>query len=341
MLSALRRAVGKEVRDLEVQLSPPAKALLAAGGRLYGGPWKYSPAYEATLARRVRRRVSTLSPGVVLEIADLVVPTVAPTLVYQDMNFDVAAAHADLVGPNNVSTFPTTTDHLQELAARQTERYADLEGVIAASAWYAEWLVKRCGLDQSAVHVVRPGINNPPSRARREVEPERARVLFVGGEFHRKGGEVLVEAARRARARVPNLELTIAGPRRLDLPADEWIHWLGVVDPAAVSALYYEHDLFVLPSLFEAFGIALLEARAAGLPCIAADHMAMPELVSPRASRLVPVGEVDPLADAIVELIEDVDARQAAIAEASAALEAWSWDRAADEILGVVRAIRA
>ena len=97
---------------------------------------------------------------------------------------------------------------------------------------------------------------------------------------------------------------------------------------AFAARLYEEATLFAMPSRFEPFGIVFLEAMAYGLPCIAADTCAMPEIVEHgRTGLVVPPGDADALAEALIEATAD-PARLAGMSAAARQtfLERWTWD---------------
>lgn len=340
---------GIELLDLEAQPPLPLQAALAGGLGLLGQqPWKYAPMYRALEVRRVRRSAERQRPDAIVEIADLVVPTVAPTWSYQDSGFAVALDHYEAFGRDRVSTFPTDRDTLRRLADAQHEALNRIDGLIAMGRWFAEDAVRRGVLPAHKVHAIGAGIApafaHLPPRVPRE-RAARTRVLFLGGEFLRKGGDWLLEAMahlRRDGARA--LRLTVAGPARWPLasPPPDWVDFIGPVPREAVPALFMQHDLFAMPSRFEAYGIALLEARAAGLPCVARDAFAMPELVEPGVGGLL-WNTADPrdLAERLQQALDD-DALHASCArEASRLAQAFSWDRVAERLLHVVGPARA
>jgi glycosyltransferase involved in cell wall biosynthesis len=133
------------------------------------------------------------------------------------------------------------------------------------------------------------------------------RALFVGSPFVHKGGDVLLRAWPLVRERVPDAELQIVGPRRDPAPGfGHGVTWAGRIDRAALARLYSAASVFVLPSLFDAWGHVFVEAMGHGLPCIGTDCCAMPELIADGTSgRLVAREAVEPLADALCELLTD------------------------------------
>lgn len=109
----------------------------------------------------------------------------------------------------------------------------------------------------------------------------KLRVLFVGSLGQRKGLSYLFRACRELRA---DVSLTVIGSKPLTpCPALDRelrdVRWLPTCPHSQVLAEMASHDVFVFPSLFEGFGLVLLEAMAMGLPIIATPHTAAPDLI--------------------------------------------------------------
>ncbi len=87
--------------------------------------------------------------------------------------------------------------------------------------------------------------------------------LFVGIDFERKGGPVLLRAWSAVRERLPDAELWVVGPKRRPAAAEQpGVRWHGFVsDRDELADLYARATLFVLPSLFEPWGGVLMEAQ--------------------------------------------------------------------------------
>jgi alpha-maltose-1-phosphate synthase len=200
------------------------------------------------------------------------------------------------------------------LSPRAAKRWIEYEASIfreASSVFtYSEFTrrsaIEDYGCEPQSVVAAGAGANQllPCPREHDVLAP---RALFVGFEFERKGGFVLLDAWPQVRARVPNAELVIAGPdRRPRRALPRGVRWVGRVNRAALTELYEAASVFVMPSLFEPWGHVFLEAMGHGLPCIGTDRCAMPEIIQERVTgRLVAAGEPEPLADALVELLAD------------------------------------
>jgi starch synthase len=135
------------------------------------------------------------------------------------------------------------------------------------------------------------------------------RILFIGTDFVRKGGPQLLEAFRIVRESLPAAELHLVGPMKLEnLPAGVVFHGrLSKADPEQnqkLESLFRESSLFVLPSLYEPFGIAPLEAMLYQLPCLVTDAWALREAVTPAVNGdLVAQGSIDDLAAKMIQLL--------------------------------------
>jgi L-malate glycosyltransferase len=141
-----------------------------------------------------------------------------------------------------------------------------------------------------------------------------ARLLAVALLSDKKGLAVLLDAlARRATAGRPPVSLDVVGDgperpaldaRARDLGLDGAVRFHGLESRDAVARRMAESDLFVLPSHVETFGVALVEALAAGLPVVATDVGVAGEVVDERAGVIVPAGDADALAAGIDRALE-------------------------------------
>lgn len=131
--------------------------------------------------------------------------------------------------------------------------------------------------------------------------------LFVGSDFDRKGGLVLLRAWERVRRALPDAQLWIVGPKRTHGSPQPGVVWHGfVADRQAVAQMYAQATTFAMPSLFEPWGHVFFEAMSNGVPCIGSDQGATPEIIQhDETGLIVPTGEPEPLADALIALLGD------------------------------------
>jgi glycosyltransferase involved in cell wall biosynthesis len=339
-----------EVVDVGVSLPTPVRvALKAASARRVDGDWvsmwRHSSVAERLLERRLRSGADRSRCDAVLQIADLG-SVRQPFVLVQDLSYDVLLQRYD-VSWGGVPHFPSLSLRtILRRRDRQLRLYEKASGVIALSGWLAHNLVETSGLPAHKVHIVHPGATAAASgRPLASRSAPRRRLLFIGRDFHTKAGDVVVAAFQVLRNDFdPHTTLTIAGPATWPMPGPipDGVQFLGSVPVQRVTDLLDDADLFVMPSRFEGFGIAFAEALARGLPCIARDDFAMPELVVPgRNGALVRDDDPRTLAHAIADVLENdqIYARSAAAAAAAAA--SFTWERAARETVAVMRAAAA
>ena len=183
---------------------------------------------------------------------------------------------------------------------------------IAISRGLARYLQEVEGFDGASFQVVHYGIE--PDGAPRPYSGDVPRLLCVGRLIPIKGHIVLLRAFAQARRRVPSLQLDIAGRGPLEpalhalakeLGVEDGVRFLGYVAP--VQRAIEDAAAVVVPSMGEGFGMVALEAMERARPVVAAEIGGLGELVEDGVTGyLVPPGEAESLADAIVRLVSDL-----------------------------------
>ena len=150
---------------------------------------------------------------------------------------------------------------------------------------------------------------------RQFVYPDRRMVLFVGRLVYEKGVQTVIEAMPKVLEEVPDLCFLVAGTgphaRALQAMVDELglshkIKMLGFVDSEALVKFYKSADLTVVPSLYEPFGMVVLEAMVAGCPVIVADTGGLKEIVVHEETGLrFRPGDPESLAHAMIRVLKD------------------------------------
>ena len=159
-------------------------------------------------------------------------------------------------------------------------------------------------------------------------------VLCVGTIEPRKNIIRLIKAYEKIMARQP---LVIVGkPGWLSEPiikgirSSDRVIWLDNVETHDLPAIYSLASLFVYPSLYEGFGLPVLEAMACGTPVITSDLSSLPE-VAGDAALLVDPNSVDEIALAIKRLLEDQGLRKDLISKGCLQAKKYSWEKCARE----------
>jgi glycosyltransferase involved in cell wall biosynthesis len=334
-----------DVVDVGVEVGAATRlALKLASARWRGGrpvsAWKHSAPWSALCQAVVDRDARRAGCDAVLQVQDLAAPGV-PFFVLQDLSYDVLLTQFDPAA-GGAAHFPMLTlERIRRRRERQRRIYDRAAGVLAMSRWFAGTLVELTGLPGHKVHVVHPGVTaSRPGPVPRRVRP-RTRLLLVGRDFYTKGGDLAVAALAILRRDDRRVTLTVAGPDRWPLPGGvpEGVRFLGRLPAPRVAELFDHHDLLVMPSRLEGFGIVFVEALARGLPCIGRDAFAMPELIVPgRNGGLVRGDDPAELAAVVATTLEDDRVYETCMAEHAAVAARFSWDRAASDALAAIGA---
>jgi starch synthase len=168
------------------------------------------------------------------------------------------------------------------------------------------------------------------------------RIFYAGLLQQRKGISYLFESVNKVDF---PWELILAGSKpgeacpALDAAlADPRCRWLGSVPHATLLEEMTKAHVFVFPSLFEGFGLVILEAMAAGLPVITTPHTGGPDCLTDGVDGfIVPIRDADAIARHLTQLYEDEDRRQAMGTAALAKAKALSWQRYEQQIVALVK----
>src|SRR5262249_44366577 len=192
-------------------------------------------------------------------------------------------------------------------------------GFIAWSEWAKASLVQDYACRSEDICVIPPGIDLQCFRPG-ERSNALPRILFVGGDFARKGGDLLLDVFRkRLRGRA---ELDLVTPAPVECEEGVRVHHDAGANSPKLQDLYAQCDLFALPTRADCTPLAVMEALAAGLPVVAAQVGGIPDLARDgETGKLVPRDDTKSLGDALEMLIEDAGRRRAISALARAEAE--------------------
>lgn len=209
-------------------------------------------------------------------------------------------------------------ERADDLRAMEIAALAEAEHVVVTSPFTGRMLVSDFGVPEANITVAEPGTDRTPRAAgsgQRTVQ-----LLAVGSIIPRKGYGVLIEALAGLATR--DWHLTIAGAERdtetaatvraaiLDAGLTSHITFKGAVGDAKLTALYGNADLFVMPSLFEGYGMVLTEAMARGLPVICTAGGAAAETCPDAAALKVEPGDAVAFRKALATVLDDTALRQ-------------------------------
>jgi glycosyltransferase involved in cell wall biosynthesis len=240
--------------------------------------------------------------------------------------------------------------------SKQIRRFArEADAVIACSESTKSDIVRLLEIAPEKVTVVYEAVDEEiapmdPGDAARRIEEEYGIrgpfVLFVSTLEPRKNVPVLLRAFARAARDLPHKLVLVggvgwnAGPifatiRELNL-SDRVVHTGFVSSLGALSALYSGAAAFVFPTLYEGFGLSILEAMTCGCPVIASNSSSVPE-VAGDAALLRDANDVEGIAAALRSVIDDARLRESLIARGHEQARKFSWDRCAKTTLEIYR----
>jgi glycosyltransferase involved in cell wall biosynthesis len=244
--------------------------------------------------------------------------------------------------------YPPPWRALYGLGLRRAIRHADT--LLTCSQHTADDLV-RVGVASGRIHVTGSAPSLPiggddPGVALDRLRIPRPYVLFVGTLEPRKNVARLIRAYRGA-VKADGLQhaLVLAGPRgwraeavdrELRVPGPGRIIRTGRVDAGALDALYRRADLFCYPSIYEGFGLPVVEAMARGVPVVCSNTSSLPEVAGAAAVQVDPTS-VEELAGAIGAVLGDRAERDRLAAAGPAQAARFTWERTARKTLEAYR----
>lgn len=245
----------------------------------------------------------------------------------------------------------------QQASFRRTKRTVwRARKVITVSAYSARDIESLYGLSRDRIVVIPNGVSEdfrPATdgdsladvRKRFGIQGERY-ILFVGGADPRKNHRTLLAACAKKMKHLEACSLVLVGDpvhRFGDLRQtavmfglEDRVICTGRLSMPEMRLLYTHADLFVFPSIYEGFGMPVLEAMACGTPVITSDRTSLPE-VAGDAAILVNPEDAEVLAEAIVRVLNDQTLRSELRARGFERVKQFTWERAARRTLALYR----
>jgi glycosyltransferase involved in cell wall biosynthesis len=229
---------------------------------------------------------------------------------------------------------------------------------ITVSEFSATELVELYGLKRDHIVVIPNGLSEDfaPRRDDQAMGELRKRiglkdasyVLFIGGADPRKNHQIFLEAAEMVRKKLGTRKLVLVGAsvhpfgnfeetaRRRSLL--ERVLCPGRLSTSDLQLLYSSADLFVFPSLYEGFGMPVLEAMACGAPVLTSNSTALAE-VAGDAAVLADPQDARALGEAMIRALEDEPLRAALKVKGFARAKQFSWEQAAAQTVALYREV--
>jgi glycosyltransferase involved in cell wall biosynthesis len=188
--------------------------------------------------------------------------------------------------------------------------------IVTWSKWAKEGLVVEYDVPPDKIIVIPPGVNTRLWMRPKIVSKSQdvVKVLFVGGDLQRKGGLFLLDAFRKLRQETvrqhngEEVQVELHLVTRTVVPPEPGLYVYNHLDPNSTELrdLYYQSDIFCLPTQGDCMPMVLAEAGAAGLPIVSTRVAAIPEVVRDEENGfLIDPGNLDQLVAALKRLAED------------------------------------
>jgi starch synthase len=240
--------------------------------------------------------------------------------------------------------FPgTTLPHARRAYAYEKSVFKDMAKIFVMADYWRRSFIEDFGVDPRRVVNIGVGVNIdvPPVIPK---DYSRKHVVFVGIDFARKGGENLAKAFRLLQDRHPDATLHVIGPptipAALHRPGIRNLKYHGLLsrevpdEKTKLLDVLNKGTLFVLPSLYEPFGNAALEAMLFRMPVIATNNWSFPDFVTARTGLLLddPADEHE-IADKMDAYLSDPRrSEEAGDAGRETVLARYTWDRVVAEM---------
>jgi len=221
--------------------------------------------------------------------------------------------------------FPRMTDKeaRKDFVNKAEDAFLKADGIVAISQFTKNQLIKKFSVEEKKVEVIYLGLNpefkidipvEESEKIREKYSLPSSFILFVGAIEPRKNLLNLVDAVKIIHKKHKRVPLVVVGQKGQDYKnlerkvrqneLESWVQIMGYLPDKDVRAFYRLASVFAFPSLCEGFGLPLLEAMASGVPVVASNYSAMPEIAQDAALYFDPKDPYD-IADRIVQVMKD------------------------------------
>ncbi|MBT3321158.1 MAG: glycosyltransferase family 4 protein [Anaerolineae bacterium] len=252
-------------------------------------------------------------------------PSSVPKLIYTDYTAHLSARRPD------AGRSPFTPRQFDEWIRMEERAYLDSAHIFTRGKFVRKSLIDDYGVAPDKITAVGGGVSFsslPEASFGQEGDPPVA--LFIGRDFYRKGGDLLLKAFSATRREYPEAKLLVMTRDAIpdDLPMDGVELLSPAWDREMLKKYFQRANLFILPSRLETWGDVLLEAMAYSLPCIGVREAAMPEIIEDgKTGFLINPEDIVDLTMAMKKLFSNYELRKEfGIAARQRVEEKFTWD---------------
>ena len=242
---------------------------------------------------------------------------------------------------------PNLIAYLAKVVPRSVQR---ADHVLADSQATKDDLIALYGTSPDKITVLLSGVDarfhptDRPSVRQKYNIPDRPYIFSVGTVQPRKNYVRLIHALSVLHEHGHGLDLVIAGGRGWledpiyatirEVRLEEHVHFIGFADDADLPALYSAALITAVPSLYEGFGIPVLESMACGTPVLTSNISSLPEVAGDAALMVDPT-DLDAIVHSLERLIDDSALRSDLIGLGMSRAREFTWDRSAEQLRGI------
>lgn len=227
---------------------------------------------------------------------------------------------------------------LSKRLENQRLNYKNSAGIFTMGRWLQKYIIENYDVDKNKVHHIGGGSNVDVSMIDYS-EKNGHRILFVGRDFVRKAGSLVVDAFKILKQKFDgDAELYIIGPK--ENPVKENIkgcNFLGEIPSKDIYKYFNLCDIFVMPSRFEAYGLVFAEALSFGLPAIGRNTCEMPYFIEKGVTGdLIDNDDAAVLAEKMFNLLNNEEIKQNVQSKRDWYISEYSWDTVGRRIYNVI-----
>ncbi|MEI6040024.1 MAG: glycosyltransferase family 1 protein [Candidatus Berkelbacteria bacterium] len=253
---------------------------------------------------------------------------------------------------HDMATFLFPEQRGQEVSARHNKRVKKVctkaKKIIAISESTKNDIIKFLKINPERIEIVGPGLTQFPEKGKLPSNlKSKSYILFVGTLEPRKNLKGLVQAYRLLsedlREKYP---LVIVGAKGWntafeleEIKETKGVNWLGYVSDADLGELYRQAAIFAYPSLYEGFGLPVIEAQQYGVPVLTSNISSLPEAVGDGGVQIDPL-DINSIARGLQRLLEDKELAQSLGQKALEHAKKYSWEVSAQKILDILKEVK-
>ncbi len=315
------------------------KAAFAAVGAVTLGPYDYQrqPLRRYYSAHRAAQETRNAASSATLHVFSLSLPFLRPPKGQDHYLFSDATWHLWTRGATDQHRY--SDRFIQSAEKLELRAYRQLTHLFPIAEYVRQDLISHYGIPADDVTAVGTGLGliRPFSGPK---DYAGKKILFTAkGRFKDKGGLLAVEAFRIARARDPELSMTVVGCEDgLKLESEPGLTALGFVSAEKLQDLFETHTLFLLPAGNEPWGLVYLEAMACGMPIVGLNRNSFPEISGHGTFGSSPNQETpDALASLLLRMLSNPEQLREMGQRAQAhCVATYTWEATVNRILSVI-----